>query len=68
LISYGVEVRDLYRRAAGYVDRILRGAQPGELPVQQPVKFELAISLKTAKALELPMPPQLLARTDDVIE
>jgi putative tryptophan/tyrosine transport system substrate-binding protein len=68
LASYGVELLDLYRRAAVYVDRILRGEKPGELPIQQATKFELIINLKSAKALGLSVPVSVLARTDEVIE
>jgi ABC-type uncharacterized transport system substrate-binding protein len=68
LASYGVDVGDLYRRAAGYADRILRGDKVGELPVQAPVKFELAINLKTAQSLGLTIPPTLLATADSVVE
>ena len=68
LISYGIEQEDLYRRAAGYVDRVLKGAKPADLPVQLPTKFEMAVNLKTAKALGLTLPGTLLGRADDVIE
>jgi putative ABC transport system substrate-binding protein len=68
LISYGPETADLFRRSASYVDRILKGANPGELPAQAPAKFELIINLKTANALRLEIPPKLLALADEVIE
>jgi putative ABC transport system substrate-binding protein len=68
LTSYGFDIMDQFWRAAGYVDRILRGEKPAELPVQAPTKYELVVNLKTAKTLGIDVPPTLLARADGVIE
>jgi putative ABC transport system substrate-binding protein len=68
LLSYGVDQPDIYRRVASYLDRILRDAKPGELPVQLPTKFEMVVNRKTATALGLTVPPSIMLRADEVIE
>ena len=68
LLSYGADLVDIYRRAASYVDRILHGEKPGDLPVQFPTKFEMVVNLKTAKALGLAVPPSILLRATEVVE
>jgi putative ABC transport system substrate-binding protein len=67
-MAYAVDTRDLMQRAATYVDRILKGANPGDLPVQQPARFQLSINLKAARAIGLDLPPTLIAQADEVIE
>jgi putative tryptophan/tyrosine transport system substrate-binding protein len=67
-MSYGPDFEDMFRRAAGYVDRILKGTRPADLPIQQPTKFDLVINLKTAKALELTIPKSLLQRANELIQ